>query len=113
MGHGERFPPPKLNAGCGLRKETIPGRRRNGQVAAGSGHCALRRRDPNLIFGMNRHPVSRAFARSGVSSFCRELLRNARSAHSFIDALATAEVHRVIATRPGPEAADREARLQR
>ena len=33
MGHEERFPPPKLNAGCGLRKETIPGRRRNGQVA--------------------------------------------------------------------------------
>jgi hypothetical protein len=28
-----------------------------------------------------------------------------------IDALTAAEVHRVVAARPGPEAADREARL--
>ena len=25
LGHEERFPPPKLNAGCRLRKETIAG----------------------------------------------------------------------------------------
>ena len=62
---------------------------------------------------MNLHPVSRAIARSRASSFCRELLRDARSAHSFIDALAAAEVHRVVAARAGPEAADREARLER
>ena len=33
MGHEERFPPTRLSAGCGFRKETIAGRRRNGQDA--------------------------------------------------------------------------------
>jgi hypothetical protein len=29
VGHEERFPPTKLSAGCGFRKETIAGMRRN------------------------------------------------------------------------------------
>jgi len=33
IGHEERFSPPRLSAGCGFRKETIPGTRRNGRVA--------------------------------------------------------------------------------
>jgi hypothetical protein len=33
MGHEERFPPTRLNAGCGFRKETIAGMRRNGRDA--------------------------------------------------------------------------------
>ena len=33
MGHQERFPPTRLSAGCGFRKETIAGMRRNGRVA--------------------------------------------------------------------------------
>jgi hypothetical protein len=33
MGHEERFPPTKLSAGCGFRKETIAGMRRNGRNA--------------------------------------------------------------------------------
>ena len=32
-GHEERFPPTRLNAGCGFRKETIVGMRRNGRDA--------------------------------------------------------------------------------
>ena len=32
-GHEERFPPTRLNAGCGFRKETIAGMRRNGRDA--------------------------------------------------------------------------------
>jgi hypothetical protein len=33
MGHEERFPPTRLSAGCGFRKETIAGMRRNGSLA--------------------------------------------------------------------------------
>jgi len=33
VGHEERFPSTRLNAGCGFRKETIAGMRRNGQDA--------------------------------------------------------------------------------
>jgi hypothetical protein len=33
MGHEERFPPTRLSAGCGFRKETIAGMRRNGRDA--------------------------------------------------------------------------------
>ena len=33
MGHEEPFPPPRLSAGCGFRKETITGMRRNGRDA--------------------------------------------------------------------------------
>jgi hypothetical protein len=33
MGHEERFLPPRLSAGCGFRKETIAGMRRNGRDA--------------------------------------------------------------------------------
>jgi len=33
MGHEERFPRPKLSAGCGFGKETIAGMRRNGRDA--------------------------------------------------------------------------------
>jgi hypothetical protein len=33
MGHEERFPPTGLSAGCGFRKETIAGMRRNGRDA--------------------------------------------------------------------------------
>jgi len=29
LGHEERFPPTRLSAGCGFRKETIAGMRRN------------------------------------------------------------------------------------
>ena len=32
-GHPERFPPTRLSAGCGFRKETIAGTRRNGRDA--------------------------------------------------------------------------------
>jgi hypothetical protein len=32
-GHEERFPPLRLSAGCGFRKETIAGMRRNGRDA--------------------------------------------------------------------------------
>jgi hypothetical protein len=31
LGHEERFPPTRLNAGCGFRKVTIAGMRRNGR----------------------------------------------------------------------------------
>ena len=33
MRHEERFPPTKLSAGCGFRKETLAGMRRNGRDA--------------------------------------------------------------------------------
>jgi hypothetical protein len=33
LGQEERFPPTKLSAGCGFRKETIAGMRRNGRDA--------------------------------------------------------------------------------
>jgi hypothetical protein len=33
MGQEERFPPTRLNAGYGFRKETIAGMRRNGRDA--------------------------------------------------------------------------------
>jgi hypothetical protein len=33
MGHEERFPPTRLSAGCGFRKETVAGMRRNGRDA--------------------------------------------------------------------------------
>jgi len=33
MGHEERFPPTRLSAGCGFRKETIAAMRRNGRDA--------------------------------------------------------------------------------
>ena len=33
MRHEERFPPTKLSVGCGVRKETIAGMRRNGRDA--------------------------------------------------------------------------------
>jgi hypothetical protein len=32
-GHEERFPPTRLSVGCGFRKETIAGMRRNGRDA--------------------------------------------------------------------------------
>ena len=33
MVHEERFPPPRLSAGCAFRKETIAGMRRDGRDA--------------------------------------------------------------------------------
>ena len=33
MGHEERFPPTRLSAGCGFRKETLAGMRRKGRDA--------------------------------------------------------------------------------
>jgi hypothetical protein len=33
MGHEERFPQTRMSAGCGFRKETIVGMRRNGRDA--------------------------------------------------------------------------------
>jgi hypothetical protein len=33
LGHEERFPPTRLSAGCGFRKETLAGTRRNGRDA--------------------------------------------------------------------------------
>jgi hypothetical protein len=33
LGHEERFPPTRLNAGSGFRKETIAGTRGNGEDA--------------------------------------------------------------------------------
>jgi hypothetical protein len=38
MGHEERFPPTRLSAGCGFRKETIAGMRRNGRDAPKADH---------------------------------------------------------------------------
>jgi hypothetical protein len=32
MGQEERFPPPRLNAGCGFRKETIAGSAAKGET---------------------------------------------------------------------------------
>jgi hypothetical protein len=50
LGHEERFPPTRLSAGCGFRKETIAGMRRNGRDApkneparAGGSACRGRR----------------------------------------------------------------------
>jgi hypothetical protein len=37
FGHEERFPPTRLSAGCGLRKETIAGMRRKRARCADSG----------------------------------------------------------------------------
>ena len=37
LGHEERFPSPRLSAGCGFRKETIAGTRRNGRDAPNRG----------------------------------------------------------------------------
>jgi hypothetical protein len=34
MGHEERFPQTRMSAGCGFRKETIVGMRRNARDAA-------------------------------------------------------------------------------
>jgi hypothetical protein len=39
MGHEERFPPTRLSAGCGFRKETIAGMRRNGRDAPKAAIC--------------------------------------------------------------------------
>jgi hypothetical protein len=33
VGHEERFPQTRMSAGCGFRKETIVGMRRNGRDA--------------------------------------------------------------------------------
>ena len=33
MGHEERLPPTRPNAGCGFRKETIAGTRADGEIA--------------------------------------------------------------------------------
>ena len=43
MGHEERFPPTRLSAGYGFRKETIAGMRRNGRDAP---RAAVRRTAP-------------------------------------------------------------------
>jgi hypothetical protein len=44
-GHEERFPPTRLSAGCGFRKETIAGMRRNGRDAP---EAVVRRQAENL-----------------------------------------------------------------
>ena len=41
-GHEDRFPPPRLSDGCGLRKETITGMRLNGRDAPKAAIRALR-----------------------------------------------------------------------
>jgi hypothetical protein len=43
MGDEERFPPTKLSAGCGFRKETIAGMRRNRRDAPKAALPALAR----------------------------------------------------------------------
>jgi hypothetical protein len=47
QGHEERFPPTRLSDGCGFRKETIVGMRRNGRDApfAGLGPRSLQSSD--------------------------------------------------------------------
>jgi hypothetical protein len=48
LGHEERFLPTSLSAGCGFRKETIAGMRRNGRDApkAVTRGLAIERRAP-------------------------------------------------------------------
>ena len=41
MGHEERFPPTRLSAGCGFRKETIAGMRRNERDAPIPAVCLI------------------------------------------------------------------------
>jgi hypothetical protein len=48
MGREERFPTPRLSAGCGFRKETIAGMRRNGRGAAVSRPCEGRHGNAGL-----------------------------------------------------------------
>jgi hypothetical protein len=50
MGHEERFPPARLSAGCGFRKETIAGMRRDGRDAP---FADLADRAPHLF----EHPI--------------------------------------------------------
>jgi hypothetical protein len=40
VGHEDQFPPTRLSAGCGFRKETIAGMRRNGRDGADSGRSS-------------------------------------------------------------------------
>jgi hypothetical protein len=42
MGYEERLPPIRMSAGCGFRKETIAGMRRNGRDAPIAAICARR-----------------------------------------------------------------------
>ena len=54
LGHEERFPPPRLNAGDGFRKETIAGMRRNGARSAESGHTAARCSRHNAVIRLGQ-----------------------------------------------------------
>jgi len=54
LGQEERFPPTRLSAGCGFRKETIAGMRRNGRDATKAATPVLPIRrgiEPALFFG--------------------------------------------------------------
>jgi len=57
VGHEERFPPTKLSAGCGFRKETLAGMRRNGRdapVADPGGPNAAGSSRPEAVAPANR-----------------------------------------------------------
>jgi hypothetical protein len=77
-GHEERFPPPKLNAGCGLRKETIPGRRRNGRDAPKAALGAAGLMHPGLT--QTQLSTSLPFSRQGSVTRAPASLISASSA---------------------------------
>jgi len=68
LGHEERFPPPRLNAGCGFRKETIAEMRRNGRDAP---FADLADRAPHLFKRSDRRRGDSVPPAAGI--FCRTL----------------------------------------
>jgi len=63
LGHEEPFPPTRLSACCGFRKETIVGMRRNGRDAPEAAICARRN---ELAWSTQSWPSSSA-ARGAVT----------------------------------------------
>jgi len=58
MGHEEQFPPPRLSARYGFRKETIAGMHRNGRDAPKAAVCGPEK-DPNFL--AQGRPLARGF----------------------------------------------------
>jgi hypothetical protein len=56
MGHEERFPQTRMSAGCGFRKETIVGMRRNGRDAPAA--CGFETRS-QIIWAKNNFAIGR------------------------------------------------------
>ena len=66
MGHEERFPPTRLSAGYGFRKETIAGMRRNGRDAP----IADLRRDEYITVMCQKPTMSELSFVRAVSAEC-------------------------------------------